>query len=765
MTVADPTPVPTGRNVASPPPPQGGGCSGGTCAAPSGEPAPAEPPVQGTRYRLEGLSCASCAGKIERELSGLEGVRAELHFASSILVVDAPDPALERRALEVVHRIEPEIRVVRLDAEDLEEEPRGVSPILKTVAASGAVFLLALALQKFVLPGARDLPLSDGRFWAVFLPFLTAYVIAGQDVVRQAVRGIVGGDVFGESFLMTVATLGAFAIREFPEAVAVMLFFKVGQYFEDRALNHSRRSIANLLKIRADYANVRRDGATVRVPPEQVRVGDRIVIKPGEKVPLDGVIEEGRTTVDTSALTGESLPRSLGQGEEILSGMVNRSAVVTVRVTKPFGESTVKKILDLVETAAARKAPTEAFITKFSRAYTPAVVAGAVLLAVVPPLLYRVPALAGLFSHPETYTEWVYRALVFLVISCPCALVISIPLGFFGGIGAASRRGILFKGANYLEGFRSVRSMVFDKTGTLTEGVFRVTEVVPSNGFSRDELLAYAAAAESHSSHPIARSVVEAYGEPVDESRIASYEEIPAHGVRAVIDGREVLAGNDRILHLDGDDLEHGTCAVEGTVVHVAVDGVYAGYLVLADRPRPEAREAIDRLRAEGVERVVMLTGDEESAARAVARSLGLEEYHAELLPQDKVEWVQRIKARQGDPRAKVAFVGDGINDAPVLAAADIGIAMGGLGSDAAIEAADVVLMKDRLTGLVDAMHVARRTNGIVRANIAMALGIKGVFIVLGAFGMATMWEAVFADVGVAVLAVLNATRILRGGP
>ena len=759
--MADPRPVPAGKNVSPP----GGSCPGGTYAAPSEEPAPAGTPVQGARYRLEGLSCASCAGKIERELSRLEGVRAELHFASSILVVDAPDPALERRALEVVHRIEPEIRVVRLDAEDLAAEPQGVSPILKTVAASGAVFLVALGLQKLVLPGAADLPLSEGRFWVVFLPFLAAYVIAGRDVVHQAVRGVLGGDIFGESFLMTVATLGAFAIREFPEAVAVMLFFKVGQYFEDRALNHSRRSIANLLKIRADYANVRRDGVTARVPPEQVRVGERIVIKPGEKVPLDGVIEEGRTTVDTSALTGESLPRTIAEGDEILSGMVNRSAVVTVRVTKPFGESTVKKILDLVETAAARKAPTEAFITKFSRVYTPAVVAGAVLLAVGPPLLYRVPALAGLFSHPETYTEWVYRALVFLVISCPCALVISIPLGFFGGVGAASRRGILFKGANYLEGFRSVRSLVFDKTGTLTEGVFRVTEVVPSNGFSEEELLAYAAAAESHSSHPIARSVVEAYGKPVDEGRIASYEEIPAHGVRALIDGREVLAGNDRILHLDGDGLVHGTCAVEGTVVHVAVDGVYAGYLVLADQPRPEAREAIERLRAEGVQRVVMLTGDEESAARAVARALGLDEYHAELLPQDKVEWVQRIKARQGDPRAKVAFVGDGINDAPVLAAADIGIAMGGLGSDAAIEAADVVLMKDRLTGLVDAMHVARRTNGIVRANIAMALGIKGVFIALGAFGMASMWEAVFADVGVAVLAVLNATRILRDGP
>ncbi|NOY45442.1 MAG: cadmium-translocating P-type ATPase [Deltaproteobacteria bacterium] len=713
---------------------------------------------------MEGLTCASCAGKIERELGRIEGLQAELHFASSLLVVNAEDPALQRRALEVVRRIEPEVRIVRIDADHLEAEPRGVSPILKTVAVAGVVFGLALLIQEVLLPGAETLPLSDGRFWAVLVPFLVAYVIAGQDVVRQAVRGVLRGDVFGESFLMTVATLGAFAIREFPEAVAVMLFFKVGQYFEDRALNHSRRSIAALLKIRADYANLRRDGETVRVAPEQVRVGDRIVVKPGEKVPLDGVIEEGRTTVDASALTGESRPRTVGEGDEILSGMVNRSGVVTVRVTKPFGESTVKKILDLVETASARKAPTEAFITKFSRAYTPAVVAGAVLLAVVPPLLYQVPALSGWFGHPETYSEWIYRALVFLVISCPCALVISIPLGFFGGIGAASRRGVLFKGANFLEAFRSVRCMVFDKTGTLTQGVFRVSRVVPHNGFSRDELLALAAAAESHSSHPIARSVVEAHGRPIDEGRIERYEEIPAHGVRAVIDGKEVLAGNDRILHLDGDGLEHDTCELEGTVVHVAVDGVYAGYLLLSDEPRPEARETLERLRAEGVRQMVMLTGDETSAAEGVARALGLDAFHADLLPEDKVEWVQRIKAEQRDPRAKVAFVGDGINDAPVLAAADVGVAMGGLGSDAAIEAADVVLMEDRLTGLVDAVHVARRTNRIVRANIAMALGIKGVFIALGALGVATMWEAVFADVGVAVLAVLNASRILREG-
>ncbi|GAB6063851.1 heavy metal translocating P-type ATPase [Deferrisoma palaeochoriense] len=745
--------------------PQGGAGPACSCGGQGGVPV-AEPPRRrpGARYRLEGLTCASCAEKIEQEINRLPGVRAELHFASSTLVVEADDPAARERALEIVTRIEPEVRPVRLDAGHLEGEPRGVSPILKAVAASGVLFALALVVERLVPRPGAGFRVGDPGAWAVFLPYLIAYAVAGQDVVRRAARGVLRGDLFDESFLMTVATLGAFAIGEFPEAVAVMLFYKVGQYFEDRAVNRSRRSIAALLKIRADYANLRRNGETLRVPPEEVRVGDRIVVKPGERVPLDGVIEEGRTTVDASALTGESRPRALGEGDEILSGMVNQGGVVTVRVTKPFGESTVKTILDLVETAAARKAPTEAFLTRFSRVYTPAVVLGAVLLAVVPPLASRAPGIAGWFGAPQAYADWVYRALVFLVISCPCALVISVPLGFFGGIGAASRRGVLFKGANFLEAFRWVRTIVFDKTGTLTQGVFRVTRVVPHNGFTEAEVLALAAAAESHSGHPIARSVLEAYGRPVDDARIGCYEEIPAHGVRAVIDGREVLVGNDRILHLDGDELVHDTCDLEGTVVHVAVDGTYAGYLLLADEPRPEARETLERLRAAGVRRFVMLTGDERCAAEAVARALDLDEVHADLLPQDKVDWVRRLEAEKEDPRAKVAFVGDGLNDAPVLAAADIGVAMGGLGSDAAIEAADVVLMDDRLTGLVSAVEVARRTNRIVRENIALAFGVKGLFLLLGAAGVASLWEAVFADVGVAVLAVLNATRVLREG-
>ncbi len=718
--------------------------------------------TSGKTFHLEGLSCASCAAKIERELNGLEGVRAELRFASSTLVIDADTRALEEEALALVRKIEPHVTIKREDEVDAEEGGGAGSAILTKIFLSGGLFFAGLLIQNYLYPGAEDLSPKDPRFWAVLLPYLAAYAVAGNDVVLGAVRGILKRDFFGENFLMTIATLGAFAIREFPEAVGVMLFFKVGEYFEERALNHSRRSIRKLLTIRPDYANLRRDGETLRVKPEEVSIGDLIVVRPGERVPLDGIVEEGRSTMDTSALTGESMPRSLKEGDEVLSGMINRNAVVTVRVTKAFRESTASKILDLVEKASAQKAPTEKFITKFSRVYTPAVVAGAVALAVLPPLAYQVPALTSWFSHPETYSEWVYRSLVFLVIACPCALVISIPLGFFGGIGAASRKGVLFKGSNYLEGFRSIHTMVFDKTGTLTEGVFKVTEVVPVNSFTKEELLRLAAEAESHSTHPIARSIMEAYGGKIDDSGIEKYEEIPSYGVRAIAEGREILAGNDRILHMEGYDIDHDTCKVQGTVVHIVIDRKYAGYIVLADRVRPEAMEAVEGLRKEGVRRLVMLTGDGRQAAESVAAKLGLDAFHAGLLPQDKIRLVKELENDLDRKRHKIAFVGDGINDAPVLTASDIGIAMGGLGSDAAIEAADVVLMKDKLTGLLDAMGVSKRTRGIVFSNIALALGIKGFFLLFGAFGMATMWEAVFADVGVAVMAVLNSTRMLK---
>ncbi|NOY64926.1 MAG: cadmium-translocating P-type ATPase [Nitrospirae bacterium] len=715
------------------------------------------------KYILEGLTCASCASKIQEALRKLPGISAELNFATGTLLLDTPDREAEQRVIDTILSIEPGVSIKEIQNDGDEDETVGNgSIILRKISYAGTFFIIGLMIDYYFLPESRGRNLTSADFWYVFLPYLSAYLIAGYDILGKALQGIRTKDFFSENLLMSIATLGAFAIGEFPEAVGVMLFFKVGEYFEDKAVNHSRRSIKNLLKIRANYANLLKDGKTLQVNPEDVSVGDIIVIKPGEKIPLDGVVQQGDTTVDTSALTGESMPRSLGPGDVVLSGMVNKNAVITVRVTKPFEESTVSKILELVEKAAAQKAPTEKFITKFSKVYTPVVVAAAFLIAVLPPLLYQIQGLTPLFSHAETYSEWIYRALVFLVIACPCALVLSIPVGFFGGIGAAAKKGVLFKGSNYLEAFRSIHTMVFDKTGTLTEGVFKVVDAIPFNSFTKDELLRLAALAESRSNHPIAKSISEAYGGSIDEGQIEHYEEIPAHGVKVLSRGKEILAGNDRILHMDGYDIEHDTCVTEGTVVHVAVDRKYAGYILLADKVRDDAIETIKSLRREGVKRIVMLTGDDREAAESVARQLQIDEYHAELLPQQKIEIVKRLEEEMDRKKDKIAFVGDGINDAPVLMASDIGIAMGGLGSDAAIEAADVVLMKDRLSALLDAVYVSRRTKGIVVGNISMAFAVKAFFLVFGAIGMATMWEAVFADVGVAILAVLNSTRILK---
>lgn len=598
--------------------------------------------------------------------------------------------------------------------------------------------------------------------WGELSLFLASYLIIGRDVIWKAFQNILRGQVFNENFLMTLATGGALAIKEFPEAVAVMLFFKVGEFFQDMAVNRSRRSIKSLLEIRPDYANLRIEGETKRVSPQKVKIGDIIIVKPGERVPLDGTVVSGSSMVDTSTLTGESVPRGMGEGNQILSGMINRTGVLTVRVAKKFSDSTVSKILNLVEKAVNKKAPTEKFITKFARYYTPAVVFIAVVLAIFPVLLYKVPLLSGFFTHKETFSEWIYRALVFLVISCPCALVISIPLGFFAGIGGASRRGVLIKGANFLEGLGDLHTVVWDKTGTLTKGVFKVTEVVPANNFSRDKILRLAAEAECHSPHPIAKSILELYGKDVEENKIESYEEISGYGVKARVEGHEVLAGNDKLLHRE--DIQHGTCKVKGTVVHVAVDRKYAGYLVISDEIKEGAATAIRKLKKLGVKRQIMLTGDSEVMARLVAERLGLGEYFAELLPHQKVEKVEEFLMKKSREKDKLAFVGDGINDAPVLARSDIGVAMGALGSDAAIEAADVVLMTDEPEKLCDAVQVARRTRSIVWHNIGFALGVKGIFLTLGALGRATMWEAVFADVGVALLVILNATRILRTG-
>ncbi|NOX20606.1 MAG: cadmium-translocating P-type ATPase [Nitrospirae bacterium] len=634
--------------------------------------------------------------------------------------------------------------------------------ILKKISYAGAFFAIGLLTDFYFLKNADKSSPFNISFWYIFVPYFIAYIISGYDILGKALKGLRKGDLFNENFLMSIATLGAFAIGEFPEAVGVMLFFKVGEYFEDRAVNHSRKSIKKLLKIKAEFANLWVDGKTKQVPPEEVKVDDVIVVRPGERIPLDGIVIQGQSNVDTSALTGESVPRALSPGDEALSGMVNLNAMILLKVTRPFEQSTVSKILQLVEKAASQKAPTEKFISKFSRYYTPSVVFAAVLIAILPPIFYQSGIMQSLFTHQETWSEWVYRSLVFLVIACPCALVLSIPVGFFGGIGASAKKGVLFKGSNYLEAFRSIHTMVFDKTGTLTEGVFKVVEVNPANGFSRDELLRFAALAESHSTHPIARSISEAYGKKIEESSIEHYEEIPAHGVKVVAEGKEILAGNDRILHLSDKAIEHKSCVTAGTVVHVAVDRTYAGYIVLADKIRDDAKQTIQKLKSEGIKKIVMLTGDDKEAAERVARELSLDQYHAELLPQQKIEIVQQLEKALDRKKEKIAFVGDGINDAPVLVASDIGIAMGGLGSDMAVEAADVVLMKDRLTGLLDALYISRRTRNIVFGNILMVFLVKAFFLVSGALGFATMWEAVFADVGVAIFAVLNSTRILK---
>ena len=577
--------------------------------------------------------------------------------------------------------------------------------------------------------------------------FLIPYAVIGWDVLWKAIRNIAHGQVFDENFLMAIATVGAFALGEYPEGVAVMLFYQVGELFQSYAVGRSRQSIAALMDIRPDYANIEQDGKLVQVDPEDVAVGDTIVIKAGEKIPLDGVVLEGSSAVDTAALTGESLPRDVDPGDDVVSGCINQSGLLKVRVTKVFGESTVAKILDLVENSSSKKARAENFITRFARYYTPVVVIGAVLLAVLPPLLFG-----------GDWSDWLQRALIFLVISCPCALVISVPLSFFGGIGGASKQGILVKGSNYLEALAKTETVVFDKTGTLTKGTFQVTAVHPDR-ISEGELLELAAMAESYSEHPISRSLREAYQKPVDASRVTDVEEISGHGVRAKVDGHDVYAGNGKWMDRIGASWRN--CHRTGTVVHVAVDGEYAGHIVISDAVKPDAAAAIEPLKREGVKKTVMLTGDVKAVGEAVAREIGIDEVHAELLPGDKVDQVERL-LKNTSGKGKLAFVGDGINDAPVLSRADIGIAMGGLGSDAAIEAADIVLMDDKPSKLAVAVRISRKTLRIVRQNIVFALGIKLLFLALGAFGMANMREAVFADVGVSVLAILNASRALR---
>lgn len=608
----------------------------------------------------------------------------------------------------------------------------------------------------------------DTSGWLRLALYLAIYFVIGHDILRKAWSGIVNGRVFDENFLMAVATVGAFALAiyersgDYLEAIAVMLFYQTGELFQSYAVGRSRRSIAALMDIRPDYANVERDGALVRVDPDDVAVGDIIVVQPGEKIPIDGIVSGGESSLDTSALTGESLPREVSQGDEVISGSINMSGVLRVRTTKAFGESTVSKILELVEDSASRKSRSENFIARFARVYTPAVCYGALALAVLPPL---VMILAG--SAPlgfAAFEPWVYRALTFLVISCPCALVVSIPLSFCAGIGGASRQGILVKGANILEALSKVKTVVFDKTGTLTRGVFEVNAIHDMHDRSLSEadaaaLLESAAMAESASTHPVGRSLREAYGREVDLSRMGGITELSGHGVTATIDGRTVAAGNDRLMESLG--LAPCRCHTAGTIVHLAIDGGYSGHIVMGDVEKPDAKAAIADLHCSGVDRTVMLTGDTRAVAEQVGRSLGIDRVYSQLLPADKVMRLEEVMASAADGSGKVAFVGDGINDAPVLSRADIGIAMGAMGSDAAIEAADVVLMDDNPLKIGKAIRISRKCIRIVWQNIIMALGIKGACLVLGVFGIVNMWLAIFADVGVMVLAVLNAIRAM----
>ena len=605
--------------------------------------------------------------------------------------------------------------------------------MLVRIGAGAVLFALAL-----LLPAEGTLRLAA---------FIVPYAVVGWDVLWRAVRNITRGQVFDENFLMALATVGAFATGEYPEGVAVMLCYQVGEWFQSYAVGRSRQSIASLMDIRPDYANIERDGKLQRVDPDSVAVGDVIVVKAGEKIPLDGVVLEGASAVDTAALTGESLPRDVQPGDDVISGCINKSGLLRVRVTKIFGESTVAKILDLVENSSSKKARAENFITRFARYYTPAVVIAAALLAVVPPL-----------ALGYAWNEWIHRALIFLVISCPCALVISVPLSFFGGIGGASKRGVLVKGSNYLEVLADAEIVVFDKTGTLTKGVFNVTAVHPDR-VSEARLLELAALAESYSDHPISRSLREAYGKELESARVSDVEELSGRGVRAVIDGHTVCAGNDKLMEEVG--VPWHPCHRIGTTVHVSLDGEYVGHIVISDELKPDAAEAIAELKRRGVRKTVMLTGDAKAVGESVAKELGIDEVHAQLLPGDKVDRVEAL-LKEKSPRGKLAFVGDGINDAPVLSRADIGIAMGALGSDAAIEAADIVLMDDKPSKIAVAMSIAKKTLRIVHQNIVFALGVKALVLLLGAAGMANMWEAVFADVGVSFIAILNASRALK---
>lgn len=712
-------------------------------------------------YILDGLDCGNCANKIQMAISKLDGVESiNIDFLTKKMKIEVRDEKVLEEAKAIVVKIESHVKVreegYKIEHEgatchdgccskdshkeshnhhghnhDHEHESEGNKELIK-IGIAAVIFLIAIILK-------------DNSYISIAL-FIISYIVVGGEVLLRAFKNILRGQIFDENFLMAIATIGAFAIGEMSEGVGVMLFYSVGEYFQGRAVSNSRKNIAELMNIRPDYANLFVDGKEEKVSPEKVSIGDIIVIKPGEKVPLDGTIVEGKSMMDTSALTGESVPRGVEEGNDILGGFINKNGLLKIKVTKEFSESTVAKILDLVENANAKKAKAENFITKFSRYYTPVVVIVAVLLAVVPPLFFG-----------KAFSDWLYRALIFLVISCPCALVISIPLSFFGGIGGASKKGILIKGGNYLDILKDANIVVFDKTGTITKGNFNVTKI-ESIDIDDRELLKYAAYCESYSNHPIALSILKAFGDKIDKESVKNYEEISGHGIKATIFEREVAVGNEKLMNKLG--LEVPNINEIGTIVHVAIDGVYSGYILIADEIKDSSKEGIKLLKKLNIRDTVMLTGDNKFIAENIAKEVGIDKVYSELLPSGKVEKMEEILEKNKD--GKVIFVGDGVNDAPVLARADIGIAMGGLGSDAAIEAADVVIMTDELTKIASAIKISRKTKQIVITNIVFALVVKGIFLLLGAMGMATMWEAIFSDVGVSIIAILNAMRALN---
>lgn len=740
------------------------------------------------RLVLNGLDCANCANKIETKVNKINGVKeATVNFSTTLLIAEIKEESLKDEIINeiksIVKKLEPDVKVEEklnnkviknttseckgsccstsfengevkkctektkinknethnhTHSNGLSENNAGVIEYIKEnimLIIGTLIYLVALAY--------------NGNNNSVYIIlFIASYLVIGGEVILTALKNITNGEIFDENFLMSIATIGAFFIGEYPEAVAVMLFYQIGEVFQGYAVNKSRKSISSLMNIRADYANVLRSNNEVKVSPEDVSLNEVILIKPGERVPLDGVVLSGESFLDTSALTGESVPREIKAGDEILSGEINNSGVLKVRVTKEYGESTVARILELVENASNKKAPTEKFITKFSKIYTPIVVLVAVLVAIIPPI----------FIKGAVFSEWLYKALSLLVVSCPCALVVSIPLGFFSGIGAASKKGVLVKGGNYLEALKESEIIVFDKTGTLTKGVFKVTSINPKN-ISKDELLEITALGEANSNHPIAVSIAEAYGKKINKNEIESYKEVAGHGVEAIIRGKNVLLGNSKLMIKN--NIFYDKVNTIGTIVHIAINSEYKGNIIISDEIKENVKEAIVELKNAGIKKTVMLTGDSKEVAEKVANDIGIDEIYSELLPSDKVNKLEEVLNKKVG-NGKVLFVGDGINDAPVLARADIGVAMGGVGSDAAIEAADVVLMKDKIESISDAIRISRKTNKILWQNIIFSLFIKVAVMILVVAGLTNMWAAVFADVGVTLLAVLNSMRIIR---